>query len=170
MSALSFSYYVTAPGDINHSRITDLEVVHVGGTTHLYSGTRYDGVLRQWDIADGRLAIGDNQPFAGGVIAGGTGGIATLEFGGISSLLVGGSAGGALQTIQLLPNGDFGASTVLGTLPSRFDGFQHGATLTLDDGSQAVFGSLVGEVGLARLRFDADGILRNQSILQDAQL
>lgn len=170
MSALSFSYYVTGPGDMNHSRITDLEVIDVGGTLHLYSGTRYDGVLRQWDIADGPLAIGDSQSFAGGVIAGATGGIAPLSLGNDAGILVGGGTGGALQTITLLPNGEFGASTALGGLPSSFDGFQHGATIALGDGSQAVFGTLAGTVGLARIRFTSDGTLRDQTILQDTQI
>ncbi|MEJ8562446.1 hypothetical protein QTO30_15245 [Yoonia sp. GPGPB17] len=66
MSSISFSYYVTGPGDMALSHITDLMVMDVNGTAQLYSSTRYDGVLRQWDIDSGVLSIGEDKPFAGG--------------------------------------------------------------------------------------------------------
>lgn len=168
MSSVSFSYYVTDPGDIAYSRITDLMIVDVGGIAQLYSGTRYDGVLRQWNIDSGILSIGESQPFAGGVLAGGMGGIAAISQGTASGLLVGGGAGGALQTLRLDPDGGFGNTTTLGTLPAAFDGFQLGVAVNLPDGTQAVFGALAGASGLARLRFDAQGALRDYLILQDA--
>ena len=77
MSSLSFSGHVTDPGDVGFSHITDLFIVDVGGTAQLYSTTRYDGVLRHWDIARGVLAIGDTAPFFGGVIAGGAASISS---------------------------------------------------------------------------------------------
>lgn len=169
MSSVSFSYYVTDPGDIAHSRITDLMIVDVGGIAQLYSGTRYDGVLRQWNIDSGILSIGESQPFAGGVLAGSMGGIVTISQGTASGLLVGGGAGGALQTLRLDPDGGFGNTTTLGSLPAAFDGFQLGVAVNLPDGTQAVFGALAGASGLARLRFDAQGALRDYLVTQDAQ-
>jgi len=168
MSSVSLSFYVTDPGDIAHSRITDLMIVEVGGIAQLYSGTRYDGILRQWRIDSGVLSIGENRPFAGGVLAGGMGGIVEVSQGTASGLLVGGGTGGALQTLRLDPGGGFASTTTLTSLPAAFDGFQLGMTVNLPDGTQAVFGALAGASGLARLRFDAQGALRDYLVLQDA--
>jgi len=168
MSSISFSFYVTDPGDIAHSRITDLMIADIGGVAQLYSGTRYDGVLRQWDIDSGVLSIGESRSFAGDLVAGGLGGIVGLSQGPASGLLVGGGAGGALQTLRLGPDGSFGATTTLTSLPDAFDGFQLGVAVNLPDGTLAVFGALAGQTGLARLRFDAQGGLRDYAVLQDA--
>ncbi len=169
MSTLSFAGYVTDPGDVGHSRITDLAIVEVDGAAHLYSTTRYDGVLRQWTIADGSLAIGSDQSFSGDVIAGGVGGITLVTLEGAPGLLVGGGAGGDLQTIALDPMGGFGTATPLMPLSAAFEGFQHGTAVTLADGGQAVFGALAGQSGLAQLRFDENGLLADQAVLQGIQ-
>ncbi|PJI84595.1 putative secreted protein (type I secretion substrate) [Yoonia maricola] len=164
MSSLSFSFYVTDPGDIGFSHITDLMVVDVGGVAQLYSSTRYDGVLRQWDIESGVLRLGDSDPFAGGLIAGGTGSITSLSNG----VLVGGGSGGALEIVSLGTDGGFDASVALTDLPPAFQGFQYGTTLNMSDGIQVVFGALAGQTGLARLTFDAGGALTGHTVLQDA--
>lgn len=168
MSSISFSYYVTDPGDVTHSHITDLMIVDVDGTAQLYSGTRYDGVLRQWDITSGFLSIGHNLAFSGNIVASGVGGITDLSCDATPGLLVGGGPGGALQTVQLEPDGSFGSTTALSALPDSFVGFQHGVTLKLPDGAQTVFGTLAGQPGLARLTFDALGVLQGHAVFQDA--
>ena len=165
MSSISFLTYVTDPSDVSHSRITDLEVITVGGLTQLYSSTRYDGVLRQWNIDAGGLDIGESFAFAGDVFAGGVGGIVPMAVGPNTGLLVGGGASGALQTIELGPVGEFGLATSFDTLPDTFDGFQYGASLTLDDGSQVVFGALAGTATLGQLRFSGEGTLVDHAIL-----
>ncbi|EBA11285.1 beta-lactamase, putative [Roseobacter sp. CCS2] len=147
------------------SHITDLMVVDVNGTAHLYSSTRYDGVLRQWDIDSGVLSIGESTPFDGGLMAGGTGSMAALS---PEIVLVGGSADGGLQMATLGADGGFDSFVNLTALPSAFDGFQYGTTLTLADDSQVVFGALAGQTGLARLTFDAGGTLTGHTVLQDA--
>lgn len=167
MSSLSFSSHVTDSGDVGFSHITDLYIVDVGGTAQLYSTTRYDGVLRQWDIESGVLSIGDTAPYFGGVIAGGAASITSIEDGSDAILLVGGGVNGALQTVGLASDGGFAAMNPLSSLPASFDGFQHGVTVVLPDGTQAVFGALAGQTGLARLRFEANGTLRDHTILQD---
>ncbi|MGJ8587566.1 MAG: calcium-binding protein [Yoonia sp.] len=168
MSLLSFSGHVTDPGDVNHSHITDLFVMDFGGTAQLYSTTRYDGVLQQWNIDSGVLSIGDTQPFFGTVVLGGAASISLISEGANASLLVGGGVSGALQTIEIASEGGFATVTPLASLPATFNGFQHGVTLTLSDGTQAVYGALAGQTGLARIRFEADGTLRDHSILYDA--
>lgn len=169
MSSISFLSYVTDPGDVSHSRITDLEVITVNGLTQLYSGTRNDGVLRQWNIDGPTLEIGESFTYSGQLIVGGVGGIAPMAFGSDGGLLVGGGANGALQTIALGPNGGFDATTPLIALPETFEGFQYGATLTFQDGSQAIYGALAGTSGLARLRFSSDGVLVDHAILNGGQ-
>lgn len=166
MSSISFLSYVTDPGDVSHSRITDLEVITVDGLTQLYSSTRYDGVLRRWDVNGGSLEQADSFAFDGAVFAGGVGGIVPLTFGADSGLLVGGGLDGALQTVALGPNGGFGMSTTLTALPDTFQGFQYGTALTLDDGTLAVFGAIASTSGLGRLRFSSDGALQDHAILQ----
>ena len=168
MSLLSFSGHVTDPGDVNHSHITDFFVMDIGGTAQLYSTTRYDGVLQQWNIDSGVLSIGDTQPFFGTVVLGGAASISLIAEGANASLLVGGGVSGALQTIKIASDGRFATVTPLAGLPATFNGFQHGVTLTLSDGTQAVYGALAGQTGLARIRFEADGTLRDHSIFYDA--
>ena len=167
MSSLAFSGYVTAPGDVNYSHITDLFVAQVGGTTQLYSTTRYDGVLRQWDIASGVLSVGETQPYFGGLVLGGSASIALIGDNTDAALLLGGGAGGALQTVSLGFDGGFVATTTLGGMTAAFNGFQHGVTATLPDGTQAIYGALAGQTGLARLRFEANGTLRDQTTIYD---
>ena len=169
MSSITFLTYVTDPGDVSHSRITDLEVITVNGLTQLYSGTRYDGVLRQWNIDGSILEIGESFAYNGQLIAGGIGGIAPMAFGSDVGLLVGGGMDGALQTIALGPSGGFDTATPLAALPETFDGFQYGATLMLQDGSQAIYGALAGTPGLARLQFSSDGALVDNAILNGDQ-
>ena len=89
MSLLSFSGHVTDPGDVDHSHITDLFVMVIGETAQLYSTTRYDGILRQWNIDSGVLSISDTQPFFGGVVLGGAAIISLIAEGANASLLVG---------------------------------------------------------------------------------
>ena len=168
MSSISFSDYVTDPGDVGHSRITDLMITDIDGVAQLYSGTRYDGVLRQWHIDSGVLTIADSQPFSGSLIAGGAGGLAEISVGASSAVLAGGGPGGALQVITLNTDGSFGPATPLSSLPNAFDGFQHGVTVDLPGGAQSVFGALAGQVGLARLDFDASGTLQSHTIVQSA--
>ena len=166
MSSISISNYVTDPGDLTHSHITDLMITDIGGAAQLYSATRYDGVLRQWHIDSDVLTIADTQPFFGNVIAGATGGITEFSVGASAGVLVGGGPDGALQMIALEADGSFGPTTPLYSLPSTFDGFQHGVTVVLPGGAQSVFGALAGQVGLARLDFDASGTLQNHVVLQ----
>ncbi len=168
MSSLTFSYYVTDPGDVLHSHITDLMIVDVDGAAHLYSSTRYDGVLRQWDIDGGVLSIAESQDYSGDVVLGGSGGLVELSFGSSQGLLTGGGANGALQTARLDTDGGFGATTTLATLPDAFNGFQQGINLVQQNGTQTVFGVNAGQTGLAQLTFDANGSLLGSTVWHDA--
>lgn len=168
MSSISIVSHVTDPGDVTHSRITDLLVRDVDGQAQLYSSTRHDGVLRHWNIESGVLMIGQTLPFGGDLVLGGAGGMTDLSQGTFPALLLGGGTDGALQTITLSPDGGFDTASALITLPPAFDGFQYGATLTLADGSQSVFGAFAGQSGLAQLRFDEGGNLSGHAVLQDA--
>ncbi|WP_342069590.1 calcium-binding protein [Yoonia algicola] len=168
MSSLTFSDHVTDSGDVNNSHITDLFVTEVGGAAQLYSTTRYDGVLRQWNIDSGVFTIGETQPYSGGMVLGGAASISLIAEGANAGLLVGGGVSGALQSIEIASDGSFATVTPLASLPTAFGGFQHGITLTLPDGTQAIYGALAGQIGLARIRFEADGSLRDHTILYDA--
>ena len=118
MSLLSFSGHVTDPGDVDHSHITDLFVMDIGGTAQLYSTTCYDGILRQWNIDSGVLSIGDTQPYFGGMVLGGAASISLIAEGANASLLVGGGVSGALQTIEIASDGGFATVTPLTSLPA----------------------------------------------------
>ncbi|PXW72173.1 putative secreted protein (type I secretion substrate) [Loktanella sp. PT4BL] len=167
MSLLTFSGHVADPGDVGHSHITDLVVMEIGGAAQLYSTTRYDGVLRQWSIESGAIAIEETQPYFGGAVLGGAASISLIAEGANASVLVGGGFNGALQTIGIATDGGFATATPLVSLPATYNGFQHGVTLALPDGTQTVFGALAGQTGLARITFDADGTLRDHSIHYD---
>jgi Ca2+-binding RTX toxin-like protein len=168
MSSISFTGYVTDPGDVARSHITNLFVMEIDGTDQLYSTTRYDGVLRHWSVDSGILAIEDTQPYFGGVVLGGAAGISAIAEGANAGLLVGGGSGGALQTVGIGPDGGFATVSPLVGLPATFNGFQHGVTLVLPDGTQAIYGALANQTGLARIRFEADGTLQDHTVLYDA--
>lgn len=164
MSLIDFVTYLTTAEDLDHSRITDLDIVTINGTAYLFSATRYDGVLESWEIADGTLTPDDALAFDGGIRAGGTSTIATIDLNGSNGLLTGGSTGG-LQTIAVNPDGSFATPTSLDTAPAIFGGFQHGVTVTLSSGTQAVYGGVLGTIGIGRLDFDPDGSFLGQTIL-----
>ncbi len=164
MSEITFITYLTVPGDLDHSRITALDILAVGGATYLIGATRYDGVMQSWEIDGGSLMSADLLGFDGTLRAGGTGSFATLDLNGGTGLLTGGATGGNLQTVGLNPDGSFSANATFGDIPAVFGGFQHGVTVTLGTGTQAVYGGMVDQVGIGRLDFDADGALLGHTI------
>ena len=168
MTSLSFVTYLNDPDDETHSRITDLDIVTIGGADYLYGGTRYDGVLRQWDIDGATLSLSDTVSYLGGDRAGGMAGMVTFETSTGTLLLTGGGASGGLQTFALAPDGDFMDVTLLTSLPNAFAGFQNGSAIELEGGETAVFGSLAGQTGLAKLTFDANGTLTDHGLIIDA--
>lgn len=167
MSSIRFIGFTVSSASLEHSRITDLALVNAAGVTHLYSTTRYDGVLQQWDISGGQIALGDTLDFEGPLRAGAVSGMSALQTSSGMRLLTGGAQNGDLQLVTLGTGGTFGNQTTLASLPTVFDGLQHISTTQLPDGSLVIFGALAGSTGLARLRFTAEGSLIDHAILQD---
>ena len=168
MTSLNYVSYVAGSGDAGYSHITDLEVITIGADTHLFSSTRYDGVLRRWDIDGGTLDIAQTIAFQGGDRAGGSGEIAALTVGTDLGILTGGGSGGALQTFDPASNGALGSATPLSGLPDYIGGLKHSTTVTLDDGSQAVFGAFAGYGGIVQLSFTATGTLTGNAVRFDS--
>lgn len=164
MSSLSFAGFAVADDSETHSRITDFSLITVDGVTRLFSTTRYDGVVQQWNIGTGQITLGDSIGFDGPLQVGGVSGMVGVT---PDTLLTGGGAGGDLQLLALNPDGGFASPQTLTSLPAIMDGLQHATRLTLPDGTVAVFGALAGSAGIARLRFDAAGNLLDHAILQD---
>jgi serralysin len=167
MSQLTFTGFAAAINSATHSRITNLIAHDQGGGMHLYSTTRYDGVLQQWDLSNGSVTIGDNITFDGPLQAGGIGELGTLTVGGGAALLTAGGSGGDLQIILLNGTGGFASQTALPQLPNAFAGLQHSTTIALGTGDQTVFGAIAGSTGIASLRFNDQGVLQDHAILQD---
>lgn len=138
-------------------------LVDVAGVTQLFSTTRYDGTLQQWDLASAGLTLGDDRDFAGADMAGSDPGLATLTFAGTTFVVAGGGVGNSLQTMAVTPAG-IGVSAPLAGLPGWFAGFQHGSVVTLDGGAQMLVGGLAGGAGLASVRFDALGAITGDAI------
>ena len=163
MQNITFIDYTTAATDLEHSRITDLDIVTVNGTDILLSTTRFDGVLSSWSIDGGTLGLIDTLAFQGGDMAGGTSTLMTLDIDGETGLLVGGGLSGEMQTITFNNDGSFDTPTGLGTTP----GFQNGVTVTLGTGAQVTYGSTIGANGITQLDFDGTGAVLGQSALPD---
>ncbi|MGJ8622832.1 MAG: calcium-binding protein [Yoonia sp.] len=164
MSTLTYAGFAVAPDSASHSRITDLSLVSVNGTTQLYSATRADGVLQHWDISSGTITLGDAQAFGGPLQAGAVNSLTGLTG---NSLLTGGSADGGLQLSGLAADGGFTAQIALDGLPDAFDGFQYTSTLTNPDGSQYIYGGLARTGSIGRLDIDASGALVGYATQQD---
>ncbi|MBE0413666.1 M10 family metallopeptidase C-terminal domain-containing protein [Yoonia sp.] len=161
MASFSFVTHAVTDADLGWSHITDLDMIQSGGTSVLISTTRFDGVLRSWGI-DGSLHVTGEIAYDGGDLPGGTGSIMHLNVGGQTAILTGGATGGPLQTHTVAPDGTFGPST---TLPPSMGGFQHGVTVQLADGVQAVYGALAGKIGIGRLDFTAAGVFAGASVM-----
>ena len=161
MTSFYLVTYVTAATDIDRSHITDLDIILSDGTPMLISTTRFDGVLRSWDI-NGALNIADETAHQGGDLPGGTGSIMTLEITGGAAVLTGGGSGGALQTHGVGANGSLGTPT---TLPTGMAGFQHGVTVQLGDGTQAIYGGLAGAAGIGRVDFSGAGTFAGSTLI-----
>ncbi len=159
MSSFYLVSYVASELDPEHSRITDLDIVDIDGMAHLLSTTRFDGVLNSWNIDSGVLSLNSTLVLDGGDRPGGVGSLAALSLNGGLGITIGGGTNGTLQTVSLGADGSIQTATALSSLPVAFGGFQHGTTLTLGDGTQAIYGGLAGEEGLAQLQFDANGTL-----------
>lgn len=164
MSLLSFQGFSVVDGSEDHSRITDLFLTNVAGVNHLYSSTRYDGVLQQWIINGNTMVAGDAMSFSGPLSAGGLGGGVGLSFASAPMILTGGASDGDLQLVALNAGGGFAGST---PLPGSIGGLQHSSVITLPDGNQTVFGAIAGSAGIARLQFDVTGALTGSAVLQD---
>ena len=167
MSSLNFKGFAVSDDSGSHSRITNLALVDAGGSTQLYSTTRYDGVLQHWDISSSMIELGGSLAFEGPLQAGAVSGLPALSLGSSTDILTGGSQNGDLQLVSLGGSGAFTATSVLALLPTVFDGFQHTSTHILADGTQAIFGALAGTTGLGRLRFTDEGAFIDHAVLQD---
>lgn len=167
MVSISLISYVSTVQDVDYSHITDLEIITVNGQDRLYSTTLYDGVIRSWTIGSG-VSLQSTDVYSGGLRAGGTSTLATLDLGGGAvGLLTGGGANGALQIQTLQSGGGFGAPTTLGALSYSLGGLHHGTTVDLANGQQAVFGGMAGASGVAQIRFTSSGTYHSSTIISD---
>lgn len=164
VASFQFITHVVTGADLDWSHITDLDFIQSDGATYLISTTRFDGVLRSWQIDSALGVIGD-VVYDGGDLPGGTSSIMTLNINGASGLLTGGGAGGALQTHVIGPDG---MSGVAATLPPGMAGFQHGVTVGLADGTQAIYGALAGTSGIGRLDFSSAGSFGDATLITGA--
>ncbi len=162
MSSLTVASYVANESDQHVSRITDLEIVTIGGTDYLLSATRFDGFLKSWMIDDIAPALISTRAFEGGDLPGGTGSLTTLLLDGSPAILTGGGVGGALQIIVPDQDGVLGAGVAL---PVGMTGLQHGLSLTLTDGTQVIYGGLAGDTGWGRLNFAPNGTLLDDAVI-----
>lgn len=164
VASFSFITHVVTETDLGRSHITDLDFIQSGGATVLISTTRYDGVLRAWRM-NGALGVIDEVAHEGGDLPGGVGSIMTLDIDGTAGILTGGGAGGALQTVDIGSDGSFG---VVATLPPDMAGFQHGVTVGLLDGTQAIYGAYAGNSGIGRLDFSTVGSFAGATLINGA--
>ncbi|MFT4742056.1 MAG: hypothetical protein ACI91Z_000027 [Yoonia sp.] len=129
---------------VDYSNITDLAVVMAGGQAQLVATTLFDGTLTRWDLDGAGITLADAVEYDGGLRAGGTGSIMQINLDGAQALLTGGGANGGLQTHTTNANGQFTGSYMLGADAALLAGLTHGATITLGNGNQAVYGGLAG--------------------------
>ena len=161
MTSFYFVTHVVAAADLDRSQITDLDIILSDGTPLLVSTTRFDGVLRSWEI-DAALRIAAETAYQGGDLPGGTGSIMTLDIAGGAGVMTGGGSGGALQTQGIGSDGSMGTTTLL---PPGMAGFQHGVTVQLGDGTQAIYGALAGSTGIGRIDFSAAGTFAGTTLI-----
>lgn len=146
MPRFALTAMIVRPDDLALSRITDLALGPVAGT--LYSTTRYDGQITQWDITGPTLAAVADHIFAGIPIAGND---PMLSFVG-DTLLSGGGVAGAWTQRTIASNGGLGGAT---SLADHFEApLVQPVTITHDDGSYSVYAGQNGTAGLLHMPFD----------------
>ncbi|WP_342077120.1 calcium-binding protein [Yoonia sp. SS1-5] len=165
MSSLFHVTTVFSEGEVDHSRITDLAITTRGDDDFLVGTTRYDGFATSWSIDTSGLRAADAWELDGGHLPGSDPTLTTL---GNGNLLAGGGTDGAVQMLQVLPDGTFGTINDLSSLPRAMSGFQHGVTATLTDGTLAVYGTIAGDPGMAALFFTSAGTLAAHAVMQPA--
>ncbi|WP_322894997.1 MULTISPECIES: calcium-binding protein [unclassified Yoonia] len=144
--------YLTSSRDSARSRITDLEIVRIGGTETLVSLTQFDGAVQSWAIAGPEINPGAGLVLNGPLAPGVTATIATLATGTDPVLLIGGGPDGTFQQVGLI----HGRVRVTGDVPVPA-GFQHGITWQQEGGVQIVYGGFATAGGIAALHFDGTG-------------
>ena len=164
MTLFYFVDYTTTEADLERSRITDLDIVDVGGDPILISTTRYDGVLQSWRVGSGPIGLIDTIAFDGGDRPGGTSTLTAIDMTSGPGLITGGGAGGTLQTVNLQSDGAFSVGEMLNSLPAVLGGFQQGVTVTLTNGDQAAYGALAGTPGIVRLSFTGAGAFVDETM------
>ena len=151
-----------------YSHITDLEVMMVDGQARLFASTHFDGALTSWTLTPTGVVLTDAVDYRGGLQAGGTGSIMQITVDGVTSLLTGGgTAAGALQTHDITATGLFAGRDVFGSAATPLAGLTHGETLTLGNGTQAIYGGLAGADGIGRLVLDTAGNVQSASVISD---
>lgn len=165
MSSFTLISTVITAVDATMSRITDLALGPDGNT--LYSTTRYDGALTAWRITGIQLTQLDRDTFATGALPGSLPGLTFVTKDGVSALLTGGAAQNTMFLRTIAADGSLGQVQNLG-LGTKFAGtLVAPVSVTLTDGSTAVYGGIQDGGGIARLIFDAGARLRETAITPD---
>lgn len=167
MLELTFKGFAVDEASIDHSRITQLVLHELPLGPQLFSVTRYDGVLQQWDLGSGTIEVGQNIAFSGALQLGGAGALGFVETETGLALLTGGMDQDRLQLVTLDGDGAMIGQTALTSLPASFAGLQYTTTVALQDGTQVIYGAFANSTGIAQLQFSQAGVLQDQAILQD---
>ncbi|MGB1208757.1 MAG: hypothetical protein ACPG7W_06150, partial [Paracoccaceae bacterium] len=167
MTSLRLITTVGLPSDGDHSQISDLAVVTLGGQDRLYATTRYDGIISSWDIDGVSPAPLDQLGYAGGLAAGRMGLLATIDTNAGRAMVGGGTANSGLRTYDLAANGDITTGVGLAGTGGTLGALQDAVTVTLANGNQAIYGALGGRDGLGHLTFNGAGGYLNGRVVQD---
>ncbi|WP_394178772.1 calcium-binding protein [Yoonia maritima] len=155
MSDITLVTYLVSEDEFAYSHVADLALVQVEGSQILYSTTGPDGVIRGWNISGEIPLLIEDFAFEGAPVLGGTTSLATLNTGGVISMISSGGPEGGIQITTLTNEGEFGAGTFVADL--TFSGIQNFTTVTLKTGGQVIYGGLAASQGIGQITFDANG-------------
>ena len=167
MVQIAFAARTVQPDAATTSRITDLDLVRIGGQERLVSTTRQDGELALWNVNGLRPALLDDSALAGPLAAGQEVHLAAVTLGGTAMLLSGGGAGGALRLTGFQGDGDFGATVTLAGTAGAAGAMQDMVAVALGTGGVAVWGARAGGDGLVGLSLAAGGTVAGQFAVDD---
>jgi trimeric autotransporter adhesin len=166
---LSLITYRILPADSTLPRITDF--VFYGGVSGasgmLYSSTRYGGVLSSWSLTGSALTAFASTSLLRPDAAGAVAQIGAMQIGGIPYLMTGGGRGGEMVLRALNFDGSYGQISSLGYL-TQFSGDLIGLeSVTLANGTTAVYGGILGKSGIGQLNFDTSAHLTGTALTAD---
>lgn len=130
----------------------------------LYSTTRYDGQITAWNLGPSTISANESITYRQPDIAGTMPGLGFVQTSSGLNVLYGGGVSGGLTLVAPDQTGGFASFTSLGALTGFAGDLQHLTTVSLANGTQAVFGGLAKAEGVGCVMISSSGTMIGSAV------